>query len=335
MSRSPAAQAQQTPQEVLAGIVERVTFHNAENGFCVLRVKARGVRDLVTVVGHAAAISAGEWITATGEWFNDRTHGQQFKARFLKTTPPTTTEGIEKYLSSGMIRGIGPVYAKKMVRVFGDKVFDIIEANPERLKEIDGIGPVRARRITDAWAEQKIVREIMVFLHSNGVGTARAVRIYKTYGADAIQVMTENPYRLARDIRGIGFRTADAIAMKLGIEKTAMMRIRAGISYALTEAMDEGHCGLPAEELAPLAAELLEVPKELIQTALELELAEGTVIADRVGETPCIFLAGLYRAEQVIAERLKQLASRQAPMALHRSGEGTAMDRAEDRPQPR
>ena len=212
-----------------------------------------------------------------------------------------------------MIRGIGPVYAKKMVRVFGDKVFDIIEANPERLKEIDGIGPVRAKRITDAWAEQKIVREIMVFLHSNGVGTARAVRIYKTYGADAIQVMTENPYRLARDIRGIGFRTADAIAMKLGIEKTAMMRIRAGISYALTEAMDEGHCGLPAEELAPLAAELLEVPKELIQTALELELAEGSVIADRVGETPCIFLAGLYRAEQVIAERLKQLASGKLP----------------------
>jgi exodeoxyribonuclease V alpha subunit len=305
--------AHSATQEVLAGIVERVTFHNAENGFCVLRVKARGVRDLVTVVGHAAAISAGEWITATGEWFNDRTHGQQFKARFLKTTPPTTTEGIEKYLSSGMIRGIGPVYAKKMVRVFGDKVFDIIEANPERLKEIDGIGPVRARRITDAWAEQKVVREIMVFLHSNGVGTARAVRIYKTYGADAIQVMTENPYRLARDIRGIGFRTADAIAMKLSIEKTAMMRIRAGVSYALTEAMDEGHCGLPTEELAPLAAELLEVPKELIQTALELELAEGSVIADRVGETPCIFLAGLYRAEQLIAERLRQLATGKLP----------------------
>ena len=234
-----------------------------------------------------------------------------------------------------MIRGIGPVYAKKMVRVFGDKVFDIIEAKPERLREVDGIGPVRAKRITDAWAEQKIVREIMVFLHSNGVGTARAVRIYKTYGADAIQVMTENPYRLARDIRGIGFKTADAIAMKLGIEKTAMMRIRAGISYALTEAMDEGHCGLPTEELVPLAAELLEVPKELIQTALELELAEGSVIADRVGETPCIFLAGLYRAEQVIAERLKQLASRQAPLALHRSGQGPAMDRAEDRPHAR
>ena len=141
----------------------------------------------------------------------------------------------------------------------------------------------------------------MVFLHSHGVGTARAVRIYKTYGPNAIQVMTENPYRLARDIRGIGFKTADAIAMKLGIEKTAMVRVRAGISYALTEAMDEGHCGLPTEELIPLAEKLLEVPQELISTALDLELQEGTVIADRVSETPCVFLAGLHRAERTIA----------------------------------
>jgi exodeoxyribonuclease V alpha subunit len=315
MSRNAAAQAQQASQDVLAGIVERVTYHNEENGFCVLRVKARGHRDLVTVVGHSAAIAAGEWITATGEWFNDRTHGLQFKARFLKTTPPTTAEGIEKYLSSGMIRGIGPVYAKKMVKAFGEQVFDIIEANPERLREIDGIGVVRAQRITAAWAEQKAVREIMVFLHSHGVGTARAVRIYKTYGADAIQVMTDNPYRLARDIRGIGFRTADAIAMKLGIEKTAMIRVRAGISYALTEAMDEGHCGLPVEELGPLAVELLDVPKELIQTALDLELAEGTVIADAVGETHCVFLAGLYKSEQAIAERLRTLTTGKLPWA--------------------
>src|SRR6202521_1992336 len=161
-------------QEVLAGLVERVTYHNVENGFCVLRAKARGHRDVVTVVGHAATIAAGEWITASGEWVNDRTHGQQFKARFLRTSPPTSADGIEKYLSSGMIRGVGPVYAKKLVRAFGEKVFD------------------------------------------------------------AIEVMTENPYRLARDIRGIGFKTADAIAMKLGVEKTAMVRVRAGISYALT-----------------------------------------------------------------------------------------------------
>ena len=255
MVQQRESQAEMT-QEVLAGLVERVTFHNAENGFCVLRAKARGHRDLVTVVGHAATISAGEWITASGEWINDRTHGQQFKARFLKTSAPTSIDGIEKYLGSGMIRGIGPVYAKKLVRAFGEKVFDTIEAEPERLREVTGIGPVRAKRITDAWAEQKVVREIMVFLHEHGVGTARAVRIYKTYGADAVQVMTENPYRLARDIRGIGFKTADAIAMKLGIEKTAMIRVRAGISFALTEAMDEGHCGLPTDELIPLAEEL-------------------------------------------------------------------------------
>ena len=212
-----------------------------------------------------------------------------------------------------MIRGIGPVYAKKLVRAFGEKVFDTIEAEPERLREVTGIGVVRAKRITDAWAEQKIVREIMVFLHANGVGTARAVRIYKTYGADAIQVMTENPYRLARDIRGIGFKTADAIAMKLGIEKTAMMRVRAGISYALTEAMDDGHCGLPKAELMPLAEKLLEVGADLIGAALDLELAEGTVIADTLGDTACIFLAGLYRAEQAIGERLLALSRGKLP----------------------
>jgi exodeoxyribonuclease V alpha subunit len=307
------SQISASPQEVLAGLVERVTFHNSDSGFCVLRIKARGHRDLVSVVGHAAIISNGEWITASGEWVNDRTHGQQFKARFMRTSAPTSLEGIEKYLASGMIRGVGPVYAKKMVAAFGEKVFDIIEAEPGRLREVEGIGPVRAKRITDAWAEQKIVREIMVFLHSNGVGTARAVRIYKTYGADAIQVMTENPYRLARDIRGIGFKTADAIAMKLGIETTAMIRIRAGISYALSEAMDEGHCGLPTDDLVPLAEGLLEVSQELVRTALALELAEGAVIADAVGDMPCVFLTGLYNSERVIAGRLHRLATGELP----------------------
>ena len=202
-------QSESSTQEVLAGLVERVTFHNDESGFCVLRVKARSHRELVTVIGQAAAISPGEWITASGEWINDRTHGQQFKAKFLKTSAPTSLDGIEKYLGSGMIRGIGPVYAKKLVRAFGETVFDTIEAEPQRLKEVAGIGPLRASRITAAWAEQKIVREIMVFLHGHGVGTAHAVRIYKTYGTDAVQVMSDNPYRLARDIRGIGFKTAE------------------------------------------------------------------------------------------------------------------------------
>ncbi|WP_247381803.1 MULTISPECIES: ATP-dependent RecD-like DNA helicase [unclassified Bradyrhizobium] len=308
-------QAQPTTQEVLAGVVERVTFHNGDTGFCVLRIKARGHRELVTVVGHSAVIAAGEWVTASGEWINDRTHGQQYKAKFLKTSEPTSVDGIEKYLGSGMIRGIGPVYAKKLVRAFGEKVFDTIEAQPRRLLEVAGIGAVRASRITSAWAEQKIIREIMLFLHSNGVGTARAVRIFKTYGADAVQIMSENPYRLARDIRGIGFKTADAIAMKLGIEKTAMIRVRAGISYALTEAMDQGHCGLPSNELTRLAEKLLEVSVELVGTALALELTEGTVIADSVDETPCVFLAGLHRAERAIAEKLTRLTNGKLPWA--------------------
>jgi len=302
-------------REVIAGLVERVTFHNAENGFCALRVKVRGRRELATVVGHAASIAAGEWITASGEWVNDRTHGQQFRARFLRSSQPTSIEGIEKYLASGMVRGIGPGYARRIVKAFGERVFDVIETEPERLLAIGGIGRVRAGRITAAWAEQKVVREIMVFLHSHGVGTARAVRIYKTYGAEAVQVMTENPYRLARDIRGIGFRTADAIAMRLGIEKTATIRVRAGITFALGEARDEGHCGLPVAELLPLAEGLLEVPAALVQAALDLELADAAVVADTVAGTPCVFLVGLHRAERGIAERIAALLGAPLPWA--------------------
>jgi exodeoxyribonuclease V alpha subunit len=296
-----------TPIEVLAGLVERVTFHNDENGFCVLQVKARGRRDLITVLGHAAMISAGEFVQASGTWVNDRTRGVQFRASFLKATAPTTVEGIEKFLGSGMIRGIGPVYAKKLVAAFGEAVFEIIEQEPGRLREVTGIGPKRAERVVAGWAEQKVIREIMLFLHSNGVGTSRAVRIYKTYGAGAVQLISENPYRLARDIRGIGFRTADQIAAKLGIEKTALIRVRAGISYALAEAMDDGHCGLPAEELGPLTEKLLEVPAQLVETALRLELDDGAVVADDLEGRRCIFLAALYRAEHEIAEKLSAL----------------------------
>ena len=289
------AQADQRPAlETLAGSVERVTFHNAENGFAVLKVQTRGKRDLVTVVGHTPAVSAGEWITASGIWISDRTHGLQFKAEVLKTTPPTGVEGIEKYLASGQMRGIGPAMAKRIVAAFGIDTFEIIEANPERLTEVQGIGPMRASRIVSGWAEQKAVREIMIFLHAHGVGTARAVRIFKTYGYEAIQVMTEDPYRLAKDVRGIGFRTADAIAAKLGMEKTAPQRIRAGISFALQTATDEGHCALPVEALTRLAEQLLEVDQELIRTAIVEELSKGEVVSDTIGDETCLFLKGLY-----------------------------------------
>ncbi len=321
------------PTEVLAGSIERVTFHNADNGFCVLRIKSRGHRELVTVVGHAAEISAGEWVTVSGTWVNSREHGQQFKAAFLRASPPTTAEGIEKYLGSGMIRGIGPIYASKLVTAFGAEVLEVIEQAPERLREVPGIGRVRAGRIATAWADQKVVREIMVFLHSHGVGTARAVRIFKTYGNEAVQVMAENPYRLARDIRGIGFRTADAIAARLGIEATAMIRLRAGINYALLEASGEGHCGLPTAELLKLAGELLaverpapspppqretpakRVPLEpaVIQAALDLELSEGSVVADALAGEAAIFLAHLHRDERRIADVLQELAQGEPP----------------------
>ncbi|HYP03866.1 MAG TPA: ATP-dependent RecD-like DNA helicase [Cyanobium sp.] len=302
------------PGEVLAGTIERVTFHNGESGFCVLRVKARSHRDLVTVVGHAAEISAGEWITASGQWVNDRSHGPQFRASFLRASAPTSAEGMQKYLGSGMIRGIGPIYAAKLVAAFGDQVFEVIEQAPERLREVPGIGRVRAGRIARAWADQKVVREIMVFLHSHGVGTARAVRIFRTYGNDAVRVMAENPYRLARDIRGIGFRTADAIALRLGITPTALIRLRAGIDYALLEASGDGHCGLPTAALLQLAGDLLAVEQaDLLRGALELELAEGAVVADSLGGEPAIFLARLHRDERAIAAALQALATASPP----------------------
>ncbi len=300
-------------REVLAGLIEHVTFHSAENGFCVLRVEARGHREPITVTGHAATATAGEWITATGEWINHPKHGPQFKAHFIRSSAPSASEDIEKYLRSGAIRGIGRIYAAKLVLAFKDKVLDIIENEPERLREVDGIGPLRSKRITDAWAEQRAVREIMIFLHSHGAGTARAVRIFKTYGSDAVEVMTRNPYRLARDIRGIGFKVADEIAGRLGIEKTAEIRVRAGIGYALDEARKKGHCGLPNDELRPLASQLLGVPDTLIDNAVGLEIAKGTVVADTVAGTPCTFLGRLHRAERTIAQRLAELMAGSPP----------------------
>jgi exodeoxyribonuclease V alpha subunit len=300
----------------LSGLVERVTYHNPENGFCVLRVKARGQRDPVAVVGHAAIVNAGEFISATGWWVNDREHGLQFKATHVTTTQPTTLEGIEKYLGSGMIRGIGPVYARALIRAFGEAVFDLIEQQPERLREVTGIGAKRAARIVAGWADQKAIREIMLFLHANGVGTSRAVRIFKTYGQQAIPLITENPYRLARDIRGIGFRTADQVAFKLGIAKDAMIRVRAGLSFGLSEATGDGHCGLPVAELFRSTAELIEVETELIQAALALELEDGELMADSVGGEACVFLAGLYYSERMIAERLRLLSAGRPPWPM-------------------
>lgn len=294
--------------EHLQGSVERVTFHSPESGFCVLQVKVRGQRELVTVIGSAATITPGEYVECTGAWTNDRQHGRQFKARQLRVIPPSTLEGIEKYLGSGMVKGIGPHFARKLVRAFGEQVFDIIEQQPERLLELPGIGPKRKERVTQAWAEQKVIREIMVFLQSHGVGTARAVRIYKTYGERAVERVRENPYRLALDIHGIGFKTADAIAQRLGIPHDAPMRAQAGVRHVLQEIAGDGHCAAYRENLVESAATLLEIPAPIIEQAIEAELAQENLVAESIQEKPALFLAALYRSEQGIAEHIARLA---------------------------
>ena len=299
--------------ETLTGLVERVTYHNAENGFCVLRIKVRGHKELETLIGHAPSVTVGEYASAIGEWTIDREHGRQFKAGQLRVLPPTTEVGIERYLASGLIRGIGPAYAKRLVKAFGTEVFSVIEATPAKLREIEGIGEVRARRIVEGWADQRVIRDIMVFLHANGVSTSRAVRIFKTYGQNAIDLVKENPYRLARDIKGIGFLSADTIARNMGIEPTSILRARAGISHALMDAVSDGHCGLPRKDLIPLAVKLLEIPEAIIEEALALEIVEGTVIEDTLDEEPAVFLATLYRAERAIATRLLALCKGATP----------------------
>jgi len=294
-------------QERLHGSVERVTFHSEESGFCVLRVKAPGHRDLVTVIGSAASINAGEYLECSGCWVNDRQHGLQFRAQELRSVPPSTREGIEKYLASGMVKGIGPHFARKLVGAFGERVFEVIENRPERLLELDGIGPKRQEQVIRAWAEQKVVRDIMVFLQSHGVGTARAVRIYKTYGEHAVERVTENPYRLALDIHGIGFKTADAIAQRLGIPPDSALRAQAGVRHVLQELAGDGHCAAGREVLGESAAELLAIPRPIVEKAIDAEVVEGNLVAELVGGEAALFLVALHRAELGVAQHLKRL----------------------------
>jgi exodeoxyribonuclease V alpha subunit len=294
--------------ESLSGLIERVTFFNEENGFAVLKVKVQGYRDHLTVVGSLPSVSAGEWVSAEGHWVQDREFGRQFRAELINSTAPTTKEGIEKYLGSGMVKGIGPVYAQKLVHKFSEKIFEIIETESARLEEVDGIGPKRRKRIKEAWAEQKVIRQIMVFLHSNGVGTSRAVRIFKTYGQDAIAKVQANPYTLAKDIHGIGFKTADQIAQKIGIPADSLLRACAGLSHVLTEATSEGHCALPLELLRDEAVKLLSVEGAIVTAALERTLASQELVRDTIGGQELIFLPKLKRAEEIIAAKIKNLA---------------------------
>jgi exodeoxyribonuclease V alpha subunit len=295
------------PVERLSGSVERITFHSEESGFCVLRVKVKGHQDLVTVIGSAASVTPGEYVECVGVWTNDRTHGMQFKANLLKVVPPSTLEGIEKYLGSGMVKGIGPHFAKVLVKAFKNHVFTIIENEPDRLLTLPGIGKKRVEKITSAWAEQKVIREIMVFLQSHGVGTSRAVRIFKTYGDQAIIKVTENPYRLALDIHGIGFKTADVIAGKLGIASDSLIRAQAGVRHVLQEMSGDGHCAAQWDTLIEEAAKLLEIPAVVLEQAVVKEITQENLVQEDIDGSPCLFLTPLLRAEQGTATSIRRI----------------------------
>ncbi|MYB18915.1 MAG: ATP-dependent RecD-like DNA helicase [Holophagales bacterium] len=300
-------------REALSGVVERVVFHNEENGFAVLRVRVRGSFQPATVVGRLPLVSQGETIRASGAWKNDPNHGVQFRADRLAVSPPDSLDGIRRYLGSGRVHGVGPKMAKRLVKAFGEDVFEVIENEPERLKEVPGIGPKRAKRLSEGFKDQKAVREIMVFLQTHGLGSSRAARIYRTYGADAATLLTEDPYRLARDIRGIGFRIADSIGASLGKDPEGLPRARAGLGYTLEQARGAGHCGLPRDELLEQARELLKIPEEILVSALSDELQAGRLVATCLNGEEAVFLPPLLLAERAITRRLGELLRAAAP----------------------
>lgn len=299
--------------ERLTGQVERIVFHNGENGFCVLRVKVRGHFEPVTVVGSTARVSAGEYVECQGQWVNDKTHGRQFKTEYLQMVPPGTAEGIRRYLASGMVRGIGPHFAGKLVKAFGERVFDVIEKEPERLTELPGLGPKRRAAIVAAWSEQRAVRDIMVFLRSHGIGAARAVRIFKTYGNDAIDRVRENPYRLALDIHGMGFATADTLAESLGIPRDSPLRARAGVLHLLQELSTEGHCARERATLIADCAKLLSIPAPVIEEAIDAEVRDKRLTIEPIGDRSSVFLTTLWNAEVGVADHMGRLLRHSIP----------------------
>ncbi len=298
----------------LDGQIERVVFRNEENGFCVLRVKVRGHKELVTVTGTVPTVNPGEWLAGDGEWFTDPRHGQQFKAEKMRMSKPDTLEGIEKYLASDLIKGIGKEYAKRLVKSFGRDVFDVIENSSGKQLKVEGIGKLRKERIKTAWDEQKSVRQIMAFLFSHGISTTRAFRIHKVYGDKAIEIVQRDPYCLARDIRGIGFLIADQISMKLGIAKESDLRARAGLEFVLGELTSNGHCAYVRNDLLSRTAELLDIDLDIIERALNYSVEEKRLILRTdIRGRDLIYLPKLYFAEIELAKRLKTLGQGKHP----------------------
>ncbi len=299
-------------ESVLEAVLERVTYANEETGYTIARVAAeRSGPDLVTVVGPLLGAQVGESLRLSGRWTSHPRYGRQFEVRSYSTVLPATIQGIQRYLGSGLIKGIGPVMAERMVAHFGTDILRVIEEEPQRLIDVPGVGPKRTKLVAGAWEEQKAIKEVMVFLQGVGVSTSLAVRIFKRYRDAAISVVRSEPYRLAADVWGIGFKTADTIARAVGIPHDSPERIKAGLQHTLSEATDDGHCFLPAPNLVTEATKILDVGREMITACLdELAAAEGVIretvpLAGR--DIPAVYLVPFHRAERSLAAGLLEL----------------------------
>jgi len=328
--------------EALSGVIERVVFHNLDTGFVVLRVQGGARRGEVTVVGSLPNAVEGEYIEASGEWVQDKAHGLQFKAEQLKTTPPHTAAGIERYLGSGLVKGVGRHFARKIVEVFGERTLDIIDASPAFLAEVKGIGRKRIQSISESWQQQKGVRSIMMFLQQFGVGSGRATRIYKAYGDQAVEIVKQNPYRLATDIWGIGFQTADELALKMSIDRNSPQRAQAALRYVLQEFSGVGHVGCPEPMVIQETIHKTQINPDIVRTAIEELRSQGEIVRDapgaasgqlskpvQAGDDSWLFLKPLFLAEIGIARSIQQL--RQSGHPLQKINTPAALDWVEKR----
>jgi exodeoxyribonuclease V alpha subunit len=313
----------------IEGSVGRITYVSEESQYVVARLDVPGKPEPVTIVGTVLSLTPGETLRVHGRWSHHPKYGEQFKVDRYESVLPATLAGIQKYLGSGMIRGIGPVFAKRLVEAFGAETLEVIEAAPDRLAEVEGIGPVRRQRIVTAWAEQREIREVMLFLQGHGVSPAYAVKIFKAYGQAAIATVRENPYRLARDIRGIGFKTADKIARELGIPEDSPLRAAAGILHALNELTGEGHVYVPEPELLRAAEETLGIPAALLQDAVEALAADEAVAVEPLAAGRAVYLAALHATETQLARRIGDLL--RAPRAVPAVDMGQALPWVERR----
>ena len=311
--------------EQLRCAVERITYRNDESGYTVLRCSARGYQDLITVVGSMPETHPGSSLQLEGEWRVDAKYGRQFSVTTFEETMPATAYGIEKYLGSGLVKGIGPKYARRIVQKFGTDTLDVIEENPERLLEVNGIGRVRLDRITKSWQEQREIRNIMLFLQGHDVSTGHATKIFKAYGSDSIRVVRDNPYRLADDIWGIGFHTADTIAQKLGFDLQRPERLRSGLLYTLNRLSEEGHCYATEQQLLQAGTELLAVETAPLEAVLQTMIFAGDLIAE-----PCIaengtaetaiYLPPFFHSEAGAAKRLLEISGSAPMIPVNRNG---------------